>query len=239
MIALPLRTGDGRALIAVANRPELRAELGIVHDQVVEAALLAVLVGAAAGLLIAVLISRRLRRIASAASAIEQGGFDTELRPRFHDELGDLAETIDRMREHLRTSFSNLESERDRLRRLLERLHEGVIAVDRDLRVQFANGVAAGIVRARSLERGRAAPRAVAGALVARDGRDAVRLRCDGRRGARLALRGSDVLGGRDSAGPGLADRASGPHRHLRAGAPGAGRARVRRPTPRTSCARR
>ncbi len=158
VIALPLRTGNGRALLAVANRPELRTELGIVHDQVVEAALLAVLVGAAAGLLIAVLISRRLRRIASAASAIEQGGFETELRPGFRDELGDLAMTIDRMREHLRTSFSNLESERDRLRRLLERLHEGVIAVDRDLRVQFANGVAAGIVRSRSLDEGKPLP---------------------------------------------------------------------------------
>jgi signal transduction histidine kinase/HAMP domain-containing protein len=145
-VGLPLRTPGAAALVAVASRPDLVAELGILRSEIIEAALLAVVIGALAGLLVAVLISVRLRRIASAAAAIERGSFETELRPGFRDELGELAATVDRMRERLRQSFTSLESERDRLRLLLEQLHEGVIAVDRELKVDFANRAAARFV---------------------------------------------------------------------------------------------
>src|SRR5581483_6638138 len=118
VVGLPLHAGAGSALVAVASRPELRAELGIVHDQVVRAVLIAIAVGASVGLVISVLIAVRLRRIAGVAAA------------------------IDGMRRRLRNSFADLEEERNRLRRLLERLHEGVVAVDASARVQFANGVA-------------------------------------------------------------------------------------------------
>ena len=146
VVGLPLRTGETAALVAVASRPDLVAQLGILRRTIVQAALWAVLIGALAGLLVAVLISVRLRRIASAAAEIERGNFDTKLRPRFGDELGELAATVDRMRERLQRSFASLESERDRLRLLLEQLREGVIAVDPELRVEFANGSAARIV---------------------------------------------------------------------------------------------
>jgi signal transduction histidine kinase/HAMP domain-containing protein len=148
VVGLRLRAGRSAALVARASRPELRAELGIVHNEIVKAALIAVGAGAAVGLLVALFIGARLRRIASAALAIEGGSFDTKLVPGFPDELGALAATVDRMRERLRESFESIESERDRLRRLLERLHQGVVAVDARLNVQFANGVAARMVGA-------------------------------------------------------------------------------------------
>jgi len=138
-VALPLRGEPAAALIAVAARPDLEAALGIVQDEIVRAALWAIAIGAAVGLGVAMLITWRLRRIAAVAADIEQGHFDRELRPRFPDELGALAGTIDRMRERLRTSFDRLEGERDRLQLLLEQLQEGVIAVDPDLTVEFAN----------------------------------------------------------------------------------------------------
>lgn len=138
-VALPLRSGPGAALIGVATRPDLEEAVGIVRDEIVRAALWAVLIGALVGLGVALLITRRLRRIAAAAVEIEQGRFDRELRPWFHDELGVLAQTLDRTREHLRVSFEQLEVERDRLQRLLEQLQEGVVAVDAELVVEFAN----------------------------------------------------------------------------------------------------
>jgi two-component system phosphate regulon sensor histidine kinase PhoR len=139
VVGLRLRTGDAAALIAYAVRPELTAEVSIVRSKIVEAALLAVLFGAAVGLLIAVLIAARLRRIAAAAAAIEGGSFDRPLRPGFRDELGSLAVSIDRMRVRLSESFRAVQSDRDRLHRLLARLREGVVTVDPDLRVDFAN----------------------------------------------------------------------------------------------------
>jgi two-component system, OmpR family, sensor histidine kinase VicK len=141
LVALPLPTSGG-AVLAYAERPDLAAGLGIAREKIVEAALWAVLVGALAGLLVAALITARLRRIAAAAAAIERGNFERPLRPRFRDELGVLAGTIDRMRERLRDSFARLEAERDRLGRLLERLQDGVVTVDRQLRVEYANTAA-------------------------------------------------------------------------------------------------
>jgi signal transduction histidine kinase len=151
----PVAPGDVPSVVMVyVSLPELVAELGIVRDKIVEAALWAVLVGAGVGLLVATLITARLRRIGSAAAEIEAGNFERPLEPRFRDELGALAITIDRMRQRLRDSFAILESERDRLHRLLERLHEGVITVDRSLRVEFANAAACRMLGTPGLARG-------------------------------------------------------------------------------------
>jgi two-component system, OmpR family, sensor histidine kinase VicK len=141
VVGLPLRRTDvGRAFVAFAARPgPYSTSLAIFHRAVIRAALWSVLIAAAAGLLAATLISRRLRRIGAAALAIERGDFETELQPGFLDEVGSLAVTIDRMRRRLRESFEQLRAEADRLSLLFEQLQEGVIAVDRSLEVVFAN----------------------------------------------------------------------------------------------------
>ena len=146
LIALPVPKVGG-ALLTYSPLPELQGQLGIVHRQVIQAALFASLAGAIAGLLVAMLIAGRLRRIAHAADAIESGSFDTRLHPWLKDELGGLAETIDRMRARLRESFGRVEAERDRLQRLLGRLHDGVIAVDSNLRIEFSNAAARRLLR--------------------------------------------------------------------------------------------
>jgi signal transduction histidine kinase/HAMP domain-containing protein len=147
LIALPLPRVGG-AIMTYSTRPELEGQVGIVHRQIVQAALFASLAGALAGLLVAMLVASRLRRIVSAAGAIEGGSFDARLHPWLRDEVGVLAETVDRMRLRLRETFGRLESERDRLRRLLERLHDGVVAVDRELRIEFSNSAARRLLRA-------------------------------------------------------------------------------------------
>jgi signal transduction histidine kinase len=137
LVALPVRQGPAGAVVAYASHPELEAGLGVARSKITEAALWGVLVGSLAGLVVAALIARRLRRIASSASAIESGDFSARVSSRFPDEVGDLAASLDRMRVHLRESFAELGSQRDRLERLLERLHEGVLTVDADGRVEF------------------------------------------------------------------------------------------------------
>lgn len=148
LVALPLRRTDAAAAL-VAYAPQATAygrSLAIFHREVVRAALWAMLAAVAVGLLAAVLVVRRLQRIAVAAAAIEQGDFDLRLTPRLHDEVGSLALTIDRMRGRLRESFERLRAERDQLGLLLEQLQEGVVAVDATLDVQFANASATALV---------------------------------------------------------------------------------------------
>jgi two-component system phosphate regulon sensor histidine kinase PhoR len=143
VVALPVYgTEDAAAVLAYVPQPQYAASNSILYREIVVAALVAFPIGALAGLLVALLIARRLRRIAVAAAEIEAGRFDSPLQPRFRDELGSLAATIDRMRERLRVTFDTLEVERDRLGRLLDRLHDGVVLVGRDIEVEFANGAA-------------------------------------------------------------------------------------------------
>ena len=154
LVALPLRRHGVAAMLAYSPRPDVATELDIVKRSIVESALLAVAIGAAAGIIVAILIVRRLRRIGAAARQIAAGDFEAELKPQWRDELGELAATIDLMRERLRESFDRMASEHHRLEGLLERLHEGVVLVDRDLSVGYANGAARRILGVDSLAPG-------------------------------------------------------------------------------------
>ncbi|MEP6812812.1 MAG: ATP-binding protein [Actinomycetota bacterium] len=130
------------SLVAVSRRPDVAAAVGILNQQALRAGVIAGVIGILVGLLLAQLIALRLRRLSAAAEAIARGDFESPLRYRFRDEFGQLAQSFDRMRRQLRRSFRHIEGERDRLRLLLERLHEGVVTVDSDLVVQFANAEA-------------------------------------------------------------------------------------------------
>ncbi len=158
VVALPLNAGRAEVLVVVAERPDLAAAGDIVRGQLGWTVAIAIGVGALAGTLVAFLITSRLRRIARAAADIEQGSFDEPLEPRFRDELGQLAAAVDGMRLRLRDSFARLGAERDRLLSLLGQLQEGVIAVDAQLNVVFANPRATLLVGRRALSEGEPLP---------------------------------------------------------------------------------
>jgi len=147
--AVPLR---GEAVVAVSQRPDVAAAIGTVNGEALRAGVIAGVVGVVVGLLLAQLIALRLRRLSLAAEALAHGDFETPLRFRFRDEFGALTYNFERMRRQLRRSFRHIEGERDRLRLLLERLHEGVVTVDQQLAVQFANNEARRLLGGRLAE---------------------------------------------------------------------------------------
>jgi two-component system sensor histidine kinase VicK len=140
VVGVGIYGGKGRVVVAYSRRPEVQDQLSFVRAQFLQSALAAFLGGAALGLLLATLTARRLARIATAARSIGAGDFDVETQSRFPDEVGDLALSIDGMRVQLRELFERLATERDRLESLLDRLSDGVLLIDRDLNVEFANG---------------------------------------------------------------------------------------------------
>jgi signal transduction histidine kinase/HAMP domain-containing protein len=152
VVGTPLRTGPDAAVVAMSRRPDVAAAIGILNDQALRAGVIAGLIGVLVGLLLAQLIALRLRRLTSAAEAIAAGDFERSVRYRFRDEFGALAQSFDRMRRQLRRSFRHIEGERDRLRMLLERLHEGVVTVDEELVVHFANAEARRVLGMRLAE---------------------------------------------------------------------------------------
>ncbi|HEY8108305.1 MAG TPA: ATP-binding protein [Gaiellaceae bacterium] len=142
----------GRALVAIARRHVLAEAIDTVNGETLRAGVIAGVIGVIVGLLFAQLIALRLRRLSAAAEGIAHGDFESPLHYRFRDEFGLLAHNFDRMRRQLRRSFRRLEAERDRLRLLLERLHEGVLTIDQDLVVHFANTEARRILGGRLRE---------------------------------------------------------------------------------------
>ena len=149
VVGLPF---NGGVLVALSARPDVAASIRIINGQALRAGIIAGVVGVVVGLLLAQLIALRLRRLATASEALAQGDFETPIRYRFRDEFGALAHSFEGMRRQLRRSFQHIEDERDRLRVLLERLHEGVVTVDQHLVVQFANAEARRILGGRLSE---------------------------------------------------------------------------------------
>ena len=142
----------GETLVATSTRPDVAAALDTINGEALRAGVIAGVVGVVVGLLLAQLIALRLRRLSRAADALAHGDFETPLRYRFRDEFGALTYNFERMRRQLRRSFRHIEGERDRLRMLLERLHEGVVTVDQDLAVHFANNEARRLLGVRLAE---------------------------------------------------------------------------------------
>ena len=142
----------GATLVATSNRPDVAAAIGTINGEALRAGVIAGVVGVVVGLLLAQLIALRLRKLSTAAEALAHGDFETPLRYRFRDEFGALTGNFERMRRQLRRSFRHIEGERDRLRMLLERLHEGVVTVDQHLAVHFANNEARRLLGVRLTE---------------------------------------------------------------------------------------
>jgi signal transduction histidine kinase len=132
----------GQVLVAISPQPATAEAIDTVNGEALRAGVIAGVIGVIVGLLLAQLIALRLRRLSVAAEGIAHGDFETPLGYRFRDEFGLLAHNLDRMRRQLRRSFRRIETERDRLQLLLERLHEGVLTIDQDLVVHFANAEA-------------------------------------------------------------------------------------------------
>jgi len=158
VVALPLPWDSAAALLTYSLQPGYGSTMTMIQDQIVPVVTLAVILGGLAGLVIATLTTRRLRRIGTAAGAIESGDFSHRLEPRFHDEIGSLAAMFDRMRVKLQESFEGMQSERRRLRRTLERLDQGVVTLDRDLKVENANDAAGRLLAAPGLDEGAPLP---------------------------------------------------------------------------------
>lgn len=142
VVALPMPWSSASALVTYSLEPGYGATMTMIREQILAAVVWAILLGGGAGLVIAALTTRRLRRIQRAAHAIEAGDFGRSIDSRLNDEIGMLAQAFDRMRERLQESFERIQTERMRLRRTLERLDQGVVTIDRELRVEAANDAA-------------------------------------------------------------------------------------------------
>jgi two-component system phosphate regulon sensor histidine kinase PhoR len=84
-------------------------------------------------------VSQSVRQLRTSADAM-LGDLSVRTHMRRADEIGALAEALDRLAEHLNRTVENLGGERDRLAGILETMAEGVLLTDRTGRIVLANG---------------------------------------------------------------------------------------------------
>jgi signal transduction histidine kinase len=132
-------------IVFASDEPEATAYQLFLRSGI-EAAAIASVLGGGLMLLLATLLSRRIERLTSGARSIEQGDLSSRMEPGFDDELGDLAKSFNSMAARLQDSFSQLEEKNATLDAVVNNLGEGVVAVDAEGSVVFANRSAQGML---------------------------------------------------------------------------------------------
>ncbi|HZU39286.1 MAG TPA: HAMP domain-containing protein, partial [Gemmataceae bacterium] len=96
-----------------------------------------------AALVLAFWLARRntwpLQELTAGTELIARGAYGHRVYAGDSDEIGTLARTFNHMSERLSTQFAQIEEDRQQLRAILGGMVEGVIALDADQRIVFAN----------------------------------------------------------------------------------------------------
>ena len=95
--------------------------------------------GDSGGLSSRALVRRPLDQLTEGARRIADGDFGHEIRVSGSGQHSALAETLNAMSARLAATFDQLEHDREQLRAILSGMVEGVIAIDDERRVLFAN----------------------------------------------------------------------------------------------------
>jgi two-component system phosphate regulon sensor histidine kinase PhoR len=88
-------------------------------------------------------ISRRLQELTRGAESIASGGYGHKVYAVGNDEIACLGRAFNSMSEHLEEQFTQLAEDRRQLRMILSGMVEGVVALNAEQRILFANDRAA------------------------------------------------------------------------------------------------
>jgi two-component system phosphate regulon sensor histidine kinase PhoR len=84
-------------------------------------------------------VTRPLTRLTRTAEFIAAGGYGHKVYAESQDEVGQLAGAFNRMSKRLAAQFAQLDEDRQQLRAVLSSMTEGVVAIDAEQRILFAN----------------------------------------------------------------------------------------------------
>lgn len=84
-------------------------------------------------------LTSRITQMIGGIRSFQEGNFSTRLEIRSHDEMGSLAEAFNNMAGTLQSREEALRTSEEKYRRLIEQAREGVLALDRDGVITFAN----------------------------------------------------------------------------------------------------
>ncbi|MGK2954526.1 MAG: ATP-binding protein [Solirubrobacterales bacterium] len=145
LVGVPVLDENGAtgAIVGRYSRPEvLRSALDTLRSESLRAALIAILIGSVLGVAFASLIAVRIKRLAAKADDLASGNFDVTLPTGGSDEIGDLARSLESMRQSLKESFGVLTADRDKLTAIFDGLNDAVMVIDDEGPIRFYNSAA-------------------------------------------------------------------------------------------------
>ena len=145
--AVPFATQSGTGVVRLAlPQAEAEAVLAATRRQVLVAGGLALVLGLVVSVVASRAVSAPLRSMTRMATQLAQGSAAERVRVRRRDELGDLAEALNRLSGDLARTMGQLQSEKEQLRGVLEGMAEGVLLIDPGGRIALANRAAVAVL---------------------------------------------------------------------------------------------
>jgi two-component system, OmpR family, phosphate regulon sensor histidine kinase PhoR len=133
---------DGRVLRFAVGVEAIDLAIARVRRQILQVGIIALVVAGLFSLAFSVAITTPLRRMQAIATSMAGGDLGRRVRISRSDELGDLADALDRLADELQQRLSQLEAEREEMRALIDSMTEGVLAVNPDGTIRRANPAA-------------------------------------------------------------------------------------------------
>ncbi len=143
--AVAFPAGEERAVVSLVEpQSEVDALIRGIRRRILLAAGSALVLGLLLSLAVGRAVSAPLRNMTHVAQQLARGSRAERLRVRPGDELGDLATALNRLSADRARTVSELESEKEQLRGVLEGMAEGVLLVGDGGRILLANAAARG-----------------------------------------------------------------------------------------------
>ncbi len=135
--------GDPRGVVRVSMAVRsIAAQAQPAQRLVVAVALASVLAAVLLAWALALLWSRRIRRITEAARSISRGDLSARIEVFGHDEVAHLGRSLNEMRERLSAQLETIDRQHRTLDSLVSQLREGVVVADAEGRIVLINSEA-------------------------------------------------------------------------------------------------
>lgn len=147
LMYVAIRTDDDQGVVAFVRAAwplkDIRMKLGELRSIIWSAAAFAGLIALALSFWLARRLTRPLQELTTGAEKIATGNYGYKVYDTARDEVGMLAREFNHMSVRLAAQFAQLEEDRQQLRMILSGMEEGVVALDAEQNILFANERAA------------------------------------------------------------------------------------------------